>query len=135
MPHPGRTAPGPRAGFSTIFRPRSDGVTGYVTSSHRAATPLGRLPSVALRAAPRHPCGGPFKSISRGAIYRVKSPIQRVHKAEISRAWAAMQEIADWLTRLGLPEYAGAFAENGIDVSVLPHLTDRTRTRLKAAPK
>jgi SAM domain (Sterile alpha motif) len=35
-----------------------------------------------------------------------------------------MQEIADWLTKLGLPEYAGAFAENGIDVSVLPHLTD-----------
>jgi SAM domain (Sterile alpha motif) len=33
-----------------------------------------------------------------------------------------MQEIADWLRRLGLPEYAGAFAENGIDVSVLPHL-------------
>jgi hypothetical protein len=36
-----------------------------------------------------------------------------------------MQEIADWLTRLGLPEYAGAFAENGIDVAVLPHLTDQ----------
>jgi SAM domain (Sterile alpha motif) len=36
-----------------------------------------------------------------------------------------MQEIADWLTRLGLPEYADAFAENGIDVSVLPHLTDQ----------
>ena len=36
-----------------------------------------------------------------------------------------MQEIADWLTRLGLPEYAGAFAENGIDVTVLPHLTDQ----------
>ena len=36
-----------------------------------------------------------------------------------------MQEIADWLTRLGLPKYAGAFAENGIDVSVLPHLTDQ----------
>jgi hypothetical protein len=29
------------------------------------------------------PCGGPFGSISRGAIYRVKSPVQRVHKAEI----------------------------------------------------
>jgi SAM domain (Sterile alpha motif) len=28
-----------------------------------------------------------------------------------------MQEIADWLRRLGLPDYAGAFAENGIDVS------------------
>jgi SAM domain (Sterile alpha motif) len=36
-----------------------------------------------------------------------------------------MQEIADWLKRLGLPEYAGAFAENGIDVAVLPHLTDQ----------
>jgi class 3 adenylate cyclase len=36
-----------------------------------------------------------------------------------------MQEIADWLTRLGLPEYARAFAENGIDVLVLPHLTDQ----------
>jgi SAM domain (Sterile alpha motif) len=64
-------------------------------------------------------------SVSRQTIYRVKSPIQRVHKAEFSRAWAAMQEIADWLTRLGLPEYAGAFAENGIDVAVLPHLTDQ----------
>jgi len=38
-----------------------------------------------------------------------------------------MQEIADWLTRLGLPEYARAFAENGIDVSVLPHFTDPWR--------
>jgi SAM domain (Sterile alpha motif) len=36
-----------------------------------------------------------------------------------------MQEITDWLTKLGLPEHAGAFAENGIDVSVLPHLTDQ----------
>jgi SAM domain (Sterile alpha motif)/Adenylate and Guanylate cyclase catalytic domain len=36
-----------------------------------------------------------------------------------------MQEITDWLTKLGLPEYAGAFSENGIDVSVLPHLTDQ----------
>jgi hypothetical protein len=36
-----------------------------------------------------------------------------------------MQEITDWLTRLGLPEYDRAFAENGIDVSVLPHLTDQ----------
>jgi SAM domain (Sterile alpha motif) len=36
-----------------------------------------------------------------------------------------VQEIIDWLTRLGLPEHAGAFAENGIDVSVLLHLTDQ----------
>jgi class 3 adenylate cyclase len=69
--------------------------------------------------------GSPFWSVSRQAIYRVKSLIQRVHKAEFSRAWAAMQEITDWLTKLGLPEYAGAFAENGINVWVLPHLTDQ----------
>jgi class 3 adenylate cyclase len=36
-----------------------------------------------------------------------------------------MQEIGDWLRRLGLPEYVSPFAENGIDVSVLPHLTDQ----------
>ena len=36
-----------------------------------------------------------------------------------------MQEIADWLGRLGLVQYAQRFAENEIDVSVLPHLTDQ----------
>src|SRR5262252_6160850 len=36
-----------------------------------------------------------------------------------------MQHIADWLKKLGLPEYGERFAENGIDVSVLPHLTDQ----------
>ena len=36
-----------------------------------------------------------------------------------------MQEIADWLERLGLRQYAQRFAENEIDVSVLPHLTDQ----------
>jgi hypothetical protein len=36
-----------------------------------------------------------------------------------------MQQIADWLQKLGLAEYGERFAENGIDVSVLPHLTDQ----------
>ena len=36
-----------------------------------------------------------------------------------------MQEIADWLRQLGMSEYAQRFAENGIDVSALPHLTDQ----------
>ena len=35
-----------------------------------------------------------------------------------------MQQIADWLEKLGLSEYADRFADNKIDVSVLPHLTD-----------
>ena len=36
-----------------------------------------------------------------------------------------MQQIADWLERLGLSEYAQRFAENGIDISVLRYLTDQ----------
>jgi class 3 adenylate cyclase/predicted ATPase len=36
-----------------------------------------------------------------------------------------VEEIADWLGRLDLGQYAQRFAENGIDVSVLPHLTDQ----------
>ena len=35
-----------------------------------------------------------------------------------------MQQIADWLQKLGLGQYAQRFAENDIDVSVLPYLTD-----------
>ena len=41
------------------------------------------------------------------------------------RLVAAMQQIADWLEKLGLWQYAQTFAENEIDVSVLPHLTDQ----------
>ena len=33
--------------------------------------------------------------------------------------------IGEWLTTVGMPEYATRFAENDIDVSVLGHLTDR----------
>ena len=36
-----------------------------------------------------------------------------------------MQQVADWLQKLGLGKYAQSFAENEIDVSVLPHLTDQ----------
>jgi class 3 adenylate cyclase/predicted ATPase len=36
-----------------------------------------------------------------------------------------MQQIADWLKTLGLSEYAQRFAENDIDIAVLPHLTDQ----------
>jgi class 3 adenylate cyclase/predicted ATPase len=36
-----------------------------------------------------------------------------------------MQQIADWLQKLGMSEYAQCFAENRIDFSVLPDLTDQ----------
>jgi class 3 adenylate cyclase/predicted ATPase len=35
-----------------------------------------------------------------------------------------MQPIAEWLAKIGLERYAAAFAENDIDVAILPHLTD-----------
>jgi class 3 adenylate cyclase/predicted ATPase len=36
-----------------------------------------------------------------------------------------MQQIAEWLEKVGLAEYAERFADNKIDVSVLQHLTDQ----------
>jgi len=36
-----------------------------------------------------------------------------------------MQQIADWLKKLGMSEYAQRFADNDIDVSVLRYLTDQ----------
>src|SRR5215472_15173059 len=36
-----------------------------------------------------------------------------------------MQQIADWLKKLGMAEYTERFAENRIDLSVLRHLTDQ----------
>jgi class 3 adenylate cyclase len=36
-----------------------------------------------------------------------------------------VQEIGDWLEKLGMSEYAERFAENRIDLSVLPDLTDQ----------
>ena len=36
-----------------------------------------------------------------------------------------MQQIADWLEKLGMSEYAQRFAENGITVAALPYLSDQ----------
>jgi class 3 adenylate cyclase len=36
-----------------------------------------------------------------------------------------MQQIGDWLEKLGMSEYGQCFADNKIDVSVLRHLTDQ----------
>jgi hypothetical protein len=36
-----------------------------------------------------------------------------------------MREIADWLEKLGMPEYAERFAENDIDFAILSDLTDQ----------
>jgi class 3 adenylate cyclase len=43
----------------------------------------------------------------------------------VRRRCAAVQEIAEWLDKLGMSEYAQRFAENGIGVAALRHLTDQ----------
>jgi hypothetical protein len=45
---------------------------------------------------------------------------------------AAMQQIADWLKKLGMSEYTDRFVENRIDLSVLPDLTDQDLEKLGA---
>ena len=37
-----------------------------------------------------------------------------------------MQQIADWLENLGMSEYAGRFAENAIDFSILTPIKTRS---------
>src|SRR5262245_57811711 len=36
-----------------------------------------------------------------------------------------MQHVGEWLESIGMPEYGEAFADNKIDIAVLPHLTDQ----------
>ena len=38
-----------------------------------------------------------------------------------------MQQIAEWLEKLGLGQYAQRFAENDITFAILPDLTDEDR--------
>ena len=41
-----------------------------------------------------------------------------------------MQQISDWLEKLGMPEYAQRFADNDIDIDVINELTDQDFDRL-----
>jgi SAM domain (Sterile alpha motif) len=47
---------------------------------------------------------------------------------------AAMQSITAWLENLGLGQYGQCFAENGVDLSVLPDLTDQDLKDLGVLP-
>ena len=51
--------------------------------------------------------------------------VRKGDRAQRPKASKPQQQIADWLQKLGLGQYAQRFAENEIDVSVLPHLTDQ----------
>src|SRR5690348_12218236 len=43
----------------------------------------------------------------------------------VNSGGANMQQIADWLKKLGLSDYAQRFAENGVSIEALRHLTDQ----------
>src|SRR5262249_32686688 len=55
------------------------------------------------------------------SVLWVKKLIQAIKSA--GRRGGAMEEIADWLEKLGMSEYTQSFTEHRIDVSVLRHLT------------
>jgi hypothetical protein len=44
-----------------------------------------------------------------------------------------MQQIADWLEKLGLGQYAQRFAENDIDFAILRDLTDQDFEKIGVA--
>jgi SAM domain (Sterile alpha motif) len=44
-----------------------------------------------------------------------------------------MQQIADWLQKLGLGQYAQRFAENDISFVILPDLTDQDLEKIGVA--
>ena len=44
-----------------------------------------------------------------------------------------MQQIADWLEKLGMSEYAECFAKNDIDFTILSELTDHDLEKIGVA--
>ena len=44
-----------------------------------------------------------------------------------------MQQVTEWLQSLGLSEYANRFAENDIDFSILPELTEQDLEKIGVA--
>jgi hypothetical protein len=66
--------------------------------------------------------GAPASTSSR--LHQVDLPMQ-AGKARQSWGAGAMQQVADWLEKLGLGQYGERFAENDISFAVLPDLTDQ----------
>ena len=58
---------------------------------------------------------------ARAALWRGRCRGQVSHETLV----AEMQQIADWLKKLGMSEYVQRFADNDIDASVLSELTDQ----------
>jgi class 3 adenylate cyclase len=57
----------------------------------------------------------------------------RSSRCEWHQLGAAMQQVADWLQKLGLGQYAQRFAENDISFAILPDLTDQDLEKIGVA--
>ena len=44
-----------------------------------------------------------------------------------------MKQVADWLEKLGMSEYVERFAENDVDFTLLPELTDQDLEKIGIA--
>ena len=75
------------------------------------------------------PLKGAPQFAARGCIYCVSNLSGSLAGAgggsPTIRGPASMQQVAEWLEKLGLAQYAQRFAENDISFSVLPDLTDQ----------
>jgi len=57
-------------------------------------------------------------------------PVDNVVFSTTGPLAVAMEQIGDWLEKLGMAEYAELFAEERIEIDVLPELTDQDLERL-----
>ena len=73
-------------------------------------------------------CGG-YNRLAR--VLELKSFRSRMDSAE--SVGAAMQQIANWLQKLGLGQYAQRFAENDITFDILPDLSDQDFEKIGVA--
>jgi hypothetical protein len=62
------------------------------------------------------------------AVYCAENLSDKLPDALVLVGRAAMQLIADWLEKLGMSEYAKAYAENRIDFSPNLHCLSSVRT-------
>jgi class 3 adenylate cyclase/tetratricopeptide (TPR) repeat protein len=65
-----------------------------------------------------------------GSYMALEARLRSVEYPIFPNLGARMQQLADWLERLGLGQYTQLFADNGIDLSVLPDLTDQDLEKL-----
>jgi len=93
-------------------------MAGALSTSYDASFPARWAEAVKK---PSRAGGKPAKARPRKALQLKR---HSVPEATAQRS-SATQQLAHWLEKLGMPEYAERFAENKIDVSVLPHLTDQ----------